>query len=96
MKNAKSNIETKIEQLTHDAKNETTTKNDDIAHDAILTCANVARELNIDPKRARAFLRKNVELYVARHQRFTRESTLYKKTYDALLQYKNSRKIITQ
>lgn len=75
---------------TNDAKIEQT--NDD----KILCVADVARELNIDAKRARAFLRKNVELYVARQQKFTRNSSLYKKTYDALMTYKNKNRVVTQ
>lgn len=77
-----------------------TNKNDktivENVNEIALTVADVARELNIDPKRARAYLRKNVELYVARHQRFTKTSTLYKKTFDALNAYKNAKRVITQ
>lgn len=61
-----------------------------------LCVADVARELKIDPKRARAFLRKNVELYVARHQRFTKSSTLYRKTFDALKSYVDAKRVVTE
>ncbi len=61
-----------------------------------LTVADVARELNINPKRARAFLRKNVELYVARKQRFTKQSSLYTKTKNALIEYAKSRVVVTK
>lgn len=78
------------------AKKQTKIESNTIANDVALTVADVARELNLDPKRARAFLRKHVELYVARHQRFTRESSLFKKTHDALIAYRDARKIITE
>lgn len=80
MKNDKSNVEKTIEKLVENA----------------MTVADVARELNLDPKRARAFLRKNVELYVARHQRFTKTSSLYKKTFDALKTYRDARIVVTK
>lgn len=60
-----------------------------------LCVADVARELDIDAKRARAYLRKHVELYVARHQRFTRDSSLFTATYNALSAYKNAKRVIT-
>lgn len=62
----------------------------------IMTIADVARELNIDPKRARAFLRKNVELYTMRKQKFTKSSSLYKNAIDALTQYKNKNVVVTK
>lgn len=64
--------------------------------DVAMTVADVARELKIDPKRARAFLRKNVELYVARKQRFTKSSTLYTKTKNALIEYAKTRVVVTK
>ncbi len=64
--------------------------------DKILTVADVARELSIDPKRARAFLRKNVALYTMRHQKFTKTSNAYKSCVDALTQYKNKNRVVTQ
>lgn len=60
-----------------------------------LTVADVARELNIDPKRARAYLRKNISLYTMRHQKFTRESSLFKAAHAALSAYKNKNKVVT-
>jgi len=68
-------------------------KNDDAK---IMCVADVARELNIDAKRARAFLRKNVELYTMRNQKFTKTSSLYKQCVDALTIYKNKSRVVTQ
>ena len=87
MKNAKNKTMT---QSTNDvAKNETTIEK-------IMTVADVARELNIDPKRARAFLRKNVELYTMRKQKFTKSSSLYEKCKNALTVYKNKNVVVTK
>ena len=83
----KSNIETKIEQIVETSKNE------------ILRVANVARELNINEKRARAFLRKNenVDQYNEfRNKQFTRESSLYKKCHALLTSYKNKNVVVTK
>lgn len=55
-----------------------------------LTIADVARELKLDPKRARAFLRKNVELYTMRKTKFTRDSAPFKSAFNALNAYKQS------
>lgn len=62
----------------------------------IMTVADVARELNIDPKRARAFLRKNVELYTMRKQKFTKTSKLYENAKNALIAYKQKNVVVTQ
>jgi len=83
MKNAKTN-------KTVDAKIESTVA------DKIMTVADVARELQIDPKRARAFLRKNVTLYTMRHQKFTKTSKLYDACVSALTTYKNKNRVVTQ
>jgi hypothetical protein len=73
------------------AKIETTT----IA-DKIMTVADVARELNLNEKRARAFLRKNADAYAAfRNQKFTKGSTLYNKCVSLLTVYKTKNKIHT-
>lgn len=62
-KNAKSTVETKTESTT----------------EKMLTIADVARELNIAPKRLRSILRKNAKQYAAfRKTRFTRNSDLHK------------------
>lgn len=75
MKNAKktnAKIETKIE--SNDAN---TSKK--------LTIANVARELNLNEKRARSTLRKNVKIYNAfRKQRFDANSQMHIDARDAL------------
>jgi len=65
-------------------------------NDVAMTVADVARQLKIDPKTARAFLRKHVDLYVARKQRFTKTSALYKKTFDALSAYAQTRVVVTK
>lgn len=65
-------------------------KTNESINEKLLRVADVARELNIDPKRARAFLRKNVALYVARKQSFAKTSKLYTQTRDALMTYKKS------
>lgn len=85
-KNESENFMTKSNKQTNEKTN--------VIDEKIMCVADVARELNIDAKRARAFLRKNVELYVARKQKFTKNSTLYKKTFDALTQYKNKNRVI--
>lgn len=72
------------------------TKNDNATIDKIYCVADVARELNIDPKRARAFLRKNATLYTMRKKTFTKTSSLYKQCVDALTQYKNKNVVVTQ
>lgn len=74
-------------------KNESSNKKSIV--DAVFTVADVARDLNIDPKRARAFLRKNDALYTMRKTKFTKSSSLYKQCVDALTQYKNKNKIVT-
>lgn len=84
MKNAKKQIEINNANV------------DETKIEKIMTIADVARELNIDPKRARAFLRKNVNLYTMRKQKFTKSSTLYKNAIDALTQYKNKNVVVTQ
>ena len=77
------------------AKNTAKKSDAKIADDKILTVADVARELGHDPKRARAFLRKNDSLYSMRKQKFTASSALYKKCVDALTAYKNKNRVIT-
>lgn len=62
----------------------------------IFTVADVARELKLEPKRARAFLRKNETLYTMRNQKFTAKSSLYKQCVDALTQYKNKHAVVTK
>lgn len=82
------------------AKNKT--KSNDVANvesttiEKIMTIADVARELNIDPKRARAYMRKNVALYTMRKQKFTKTSKLYNDAKNALLQYKSKNVVVTQ
>lgn len=81
---------------TNNAKKIDTTKNDVVANDKILTIADVARELQIDPKRARAFLRKHVELYTMRKLKFTKTSKLYDDAKNALTTYKNKNVVATK
>lgn len=64
----------------------------------LYTVATVARdELNIDPKRARAYLRKNPKLYAPfRNKTFTASSELFKQCVDALTAYKTKRAPVTE
>ena len=62
-----------------------------------LTVADVARELKIDPKRARAFLRKHATEYAPfRNKTFTKNSTPYKQCVALLTKYKTKTAPITQ
>lgn len=79
------------------AKNKTETKHvESTTVEKIMTVADVARELQLDPKRARAFLRKNPLLYTMRKLKFTKSSALYKQCVDALTQYKTKNVVVTQ
>ena len=70
--NDKSPAETKIEKLVADA----------------LCAADVARELNLDPKRARAYLRKHADEYAPfRNKTFVKTSALYKQCHALLSKY---------
>lgn len=73
---------TKTNTKTNDAKTAIIEKT--------ITIADVARELKLDPKRARAFMRKNVELYTMRKTKFVKNSTPYKNAVAALTAYKQS------
>lgn len=67
MKNAKNKTTKTVETKTVETKTK------------LLTVADVARELNIAPKRLRAMLRKNAKQYAAfRKQRFERNSDAHK------------------
>lgn len=68
----------------------TETKIADAIIEKSLTIADVARELKLDPKRARAFMRKNVELYTMRKTKFTKSTPVYKAAFAALSAYKQS------
>ena len=78
------------------AKN-TAAKNETATVEKIMTVADVARELKIDPKRARAFLRKNADKYAPfRNKTFTPTSALYKQCVDLLTAYKNKTAPVTK
>ena len=66
------------------------------AVEKIMTIADVARELNIDPKRARAFLRKNPTLYTMRKMKFTSATQLYRDAVAALTAYKTKNTVVTE
>lgn len=77
--NKKSNVEKRIETIVNDTKNE------------LLRVSNVARELNLNEKRARSFLRNNsnvAQYNEFRTKTFTRESNAYKTCVELLTQYK--------
>lgn len=51
----------------------------------LLTVADVARELKLDAKRARSYLRKNAAVYAPfRNKTFAKNTALYNKCRDAL------------
>lgn len=69
---------------------------ENVIDNAIMRVANVARELNINEKRARSFLRRNenVALYDDfRNKTFTRDSNAYKTCVELLTRYKNSLRV---
>ncbi len=79
------------------AKKQIEQKTETIANDAIYCVARVARELGINEKRARTFLRKNADTYAPfRNQKFTKTSSLYKQCVDVLTNYKNKTRVITE
>lgn len=85
--------------MTMTKKNtKTVAKIDDVeiaTNENTLCVANVARELKIDPKRARSYLRKHANDYNDfRNKRFTRESSLYAKCHEMLTTYKNKNRVI--
>lgn len=74
-----------------------TTKKQTKIDDKVLTVADVARKLSLDPKRARAFLRKNKNDYAPfRNKTFTESSALYRQCVDILTAYKNKRAVVTK
>ena len=80
-KNDKSNAERAIEKLVENA----------------LTVADVARELNLNEKRARAYLRKHPNEYAPfRNKTFTKTSSLYTKCRDLLAAYAAKRAPVTE
>lgn len=60
-----------------------TTKTKTVA-EKLICVADVARELGLDPKTARAFLRRHADLYAARKKTFPKNSKLHTATRDAL------------
>ena len=67
--------------------------------DDVLRVANVARELNVNEKRARSFLRRpeNVAAYNEfRNKTFTRNSSAYKKCVELLTTYKTKTAALTK
>lgn len=55
-----------------------------------LRVSNVARILNLNEKKSRSFLRRHPYLYFARKQMFTKSSTLFVQTFNALCEYKKT------